>query len=386
MRAILLIGLLLPICLQAQDFGSIATFKALINQTPAQIDSLLTKKGFKQDDINGLTFSYKSVTETVNYTSFPKAIEYITPDKQKYFALNSDNVKNGSVFVQNDTLKFKDIKFTAARFQLTNYQLSYGTFISPQTKKTLYFFAIQLEEPAPKKVESSVVNNAEIKADSTAKADGANDYLNKMRKVAQTQRLHISKNANINADSIGGRTFAVKRYQVVGAVGLFRTNNVAFSIDQETLLAYNLGLEISNSKNMKARGRFLTNTKTSINATSFFDMQTSYPNGLTENISQTMFLSKHFITAGYLPELRFKDESLSALIAAGMNLTYGRMSGFEDNSAFFTTLAMRTGIYYKHSFRSKSKNKDIFFARAGFEQFFSQKGGYIGQFLIGVGY
>lgn len=66
----------------------------------------------------------------------------------------------------------------------------------------------------------------------------------------------------------------------------------------------------------------------------------------------------------------------------GLNLTSGKIEGVGRKS--FLTGTIQMGEYYQHNFRSKKKSKETFSMRCGFEQFFSLKGGYIGQFAITI--
>jgi hypothetical protein len=70
-------------------------------------------------------------------------------------------------------------------------------------------------------------------------------------------------------------------------------------------------------------------------------------------------------------------------ICPGLNWTTGKLDDVGRKG--FVTGTIQMGEYYQHNFWSKKKSKELFSMRIGFEQFFSLKGGYIGQFAITFG-
>lgn len=387
MKKLLFVILLFPFVSAAQDFSTIGFFSDLLIKSPKQIDSLLNKKGFKQEGIVGLTFTYKSPQETINYTSFPKSIEFITNDKAKYFSLNADNVQAGSGFVKSDTQIIQNLRIPVSNFRLNDLNLRFGTYVMPQTKKTIYVFVISQDPPAPKKADVLESTNPTSTDSSNLLATSVLNSITKSKIDKKTDNTSPKNNKSSIPYEPKAGDISINKYIWSGGIGLY--NYIHFRdpispVSEETAIALNIGVEMSEDKLMRRSGQFNTVTKAAINLTSFTGMQHFYPTGLTESYAQTLFLSKHFLTAGFSPELRIKDESLALHLGSGVNWTRGRLSGNDETASFFT-LALRTGIYFKHYFRNQSKNRDLIHTKIGFEQCFSQKGGYIGQFFIGFG-
>lgn len=151
----------------------------------------------------------------------------------------------------------------------------------------------------------------------------------------------------------------------------------------EGLIAWNFGLEISKTDSMIKRGKNYINTKIDINATSFLGMQRYYADGITSGY-QTMYLTKSYLTIGLISEIRRKKESLLFNFCPGLNWTTGKIESVGREG--FVTPSAQIGEYYQHNFISKKTNKEKVFMRFGFEQFFSMKGGYMGQFVVTLGF
>jgi hypothetical protein len=154
----------------------------------------------------------------------------------------------------------------------------------------------------------------------------------------------------------------------------------------ETLYAFNFGMEISKATEMKFKNGWYTDTRIDINATTLMDMQVPYynrnANGEYSSLG-TLFLTKNYLTIGLISEVRKKNNSFLMSFAPGLNINRGYWTGSEKISD--TGGAVQMGEYLQHNFFSSEKNRDSMFIRIGFEQFFSFGKGYIGQFVLTFG-
>lgn len=149
----------------------------------------------------------------------------------------------------------------------------------------------------------------------------------------------------------------------------------------EGLIAYNLGAEISKKGQTKLLGNYNTNMSLNINFSSYPGMQRYYVDGLTERY-QTMYLTKNYLTVGLISEIQRNKESLLITINPGVNITTGKIEDVGKES--FSCVAIQTGEYFQHNFKTTRKGLESLSMRIGFEQFFSSQGGYIGQFAVKI--
>lgn len=376
---------------QQVAFSSLNDLAILINSKATFVDSTLKSKGFVNNDVNGLTFIYTKKTERFIFQSSPREFVYAFEDKSAYLSISSHVAENDSLISSSDTIVYNKKKYRASTFQGAYGKISFWTEYNSAQKTTSYFIKlIQVIVVEPVKIETTEVSTST--AEQTKKPEISKLVLQKTSSKKQVAKTTVSDSTirQIEVKNDLSNTIPVKKVRLTGGIGVYGYVNTPgpgwngnVYDDPEWLVAYNLGAEISKKDKMKQMGKFQSLTYIDVNFTTFLGMQRYYASGITAS-NQTMYLSKNFLTTGLTSELRRKNESFLMSFCPGLNWTSGKIEGVGRENFF--TLCVQMGEYYQHNFWSKKKSKELLFLRAGFEQFFSFKGGYIGQFALTLGY
>ncbi len=376
---------------QETTFSSLESLISLVSSKATEADSIIKSKGFVNSDVNGLMIIYLKNNERLSFQSNPREVLLQSTSKDSYLKISNQVADDYSLVSNNDTMVINAKSYKVSTFESDLYRISFWTEYNSTKKTNLYFIRIIKKAIISSGVNTKIsttpeeqtvqTNKEEIKT-SNGKENSKTITFKKPTKKATSDTLKLNIQPIQSAD--GG--IPCKKIKYTGGIGLYgyvRPEWVGkYSNLRETLLAYNLGVEISRTNKMTQKGKNFTNSRIDINATSFTGMQRYYEEGITEPY-QTIFLSKHYLTIGYISELRRKNESLLMSICPGLNWTTGKLDDVDRKG--FVTGTIQMGEYYQHNFWSKKKSKEMFSMRVGFEQFFSLKGGYIGQFAFTFG-
>lgn len=376
---------------QESAFSSLASLVTLVSSKATEADSIIKSKGFVNSDVNGLMIIYQKNNERLSFQSNPREILLQSPSKDSYLKISNQVADNYRLVNNNDTLLINSKIYKVSTFESDVHQISFWTEYNSSKKTNFYFIRIIKKATITSGVNTKISTTPEEQSVQTDKEEikttngKENSKTITFKKPTKKSTVDAQKmNVQLIQSADGG--IPCKKIKYTGGIGLYRYVRPEwvgkYSNPGETLLAYNLGFEISRTNKMTQKGKNFTNSRIDINATSFFGMQRYYEEGITEPY-QTIFLSKHYLTIGYISELRRKNESLLMSICPGLNWTTGQLD--EVDRKGFVTGTIQMGEYYQHNFWSKKKSKEMFSMRIGFEQFFSLKGGYIGQFAITFG-
>jgi len=376
---------------QESAFSKIEPLVKLMTSKAYEVDSNLKVKGFANTEINGLKIIYTKSNERISFQSSPREIIFQTNIKESYLKISNEVADNYNLISDNDSL-LVDTKFQKiSTFSNSNFTFSFWTNSNNVKKINFYFVRILLNsqnKQGTKDLTSTHKNekeNVKVSSNQTNKNDSnpmlISGFPTKIRNI-----MNDTLNQNNSLISAENDPLKVKKYLYTGGVGFYGYVNTPgpgwngnVYDTPEMLFAFNVGLEVSKADKMIQNGKNLTNTRIDINATSFSGMQRYYVDGVTAKY-QTIYLTKNYFTVGLISELRRKKESFLMNFCPGLNWTTGKIESVGREG--FVTASVQMGEYYQHNFWSNKKNKEMYFCRFGFEQFFSLKGGYIGQFAF----
>ena len=368
---------------QESSFSSLESLENLMSSKATKADSIIKSKGFLDSEVNGLMIIYLKNNERLSFQSNPREVTLQSVFKDTYLKISNQVADNYTLLNNNDTIVVNTKSYKASTFENGMYKISFWTEYNSTKKTNIYLIrilknpAITNSPPAKKETEKQTVTIPEkVKL----------GIVTKPIKRADTDSLNLKKsNTSLVYDGI-----PCKKINLTGGFGFYRYLHIpgpgwngTINNTSEGLIAWNFGLEISKTDSMIKRGKNYINTKIDINATSFLGMQRYYADGITSGY-QTMYLTKSYLTIGLISEIRRKKESLLFNFCPGLNWTTGKIESVGREG--FVTPSAQIGEYYQHNFISKKTNKEKVFMRFGFEQFFSMKGGYMGQFVVTLGF
>lgn len=368
---------------QESAFIQVEPLVKLMTSKAFEVDSILKSKGFANTEINGLKIIYTKNNERISFQSSPREAIFQTNIKESYLKISNEVSDNYTLISENDSL-FIDAKTQkVSTFNNANFTFSFWTSLNNSKKINFYFVRIILN---PQKNQGKIVSNNNLENEK------GNLKVTKPRLMSEfplSKRNIMNDTVNQSFTLMSGDNdqLKVKKYLFTAGVGCYGYVNTPgpgwngnVYDTPEMLYAFNLGLEVSKADKMIRDVKNSTNTRIDINATSFTGMQRYYVGGVTAQKTQTIYLTKNYLTVGLISELRRKKESFLMNFCPGLNWTTGKIESVGREG--FVTACVQMGEYYQHNFWSNKKNKEMYFCRLGFEQFFSLKGGYIGQFAL----
>lgn len=375
MRSLLLLNILFligqPIFSQSSyNFNSTVGLSSIMEAKPSVVDSVLRSKGFERSEVQGLTFTYKKNQEQVYYSTSPKLLCLSSTDKNFYFNINSQVIENEAEYIGE-----KDSILINGKFVLANAYILQGNVWSFATendidKKQRYYIQVKVHTVQETKPFVDVNPN---KANESSVLD---------LKKNKSQENEIIEN-NSNDSTVG---YIPKKRSLLFGIGLYRFGWAEYDpvYDPttikfyETLAAYNFQFKMANHEKYRPIGGISTVGYTNLSYTLFTGMQ--QPLG-SANI---LYLNKHYFNFGLGQEFRLNKNALFFELESSFNWNKGRFSK-TDETASITSLGLKFGEYYQRYFTYANNTKSIV-VRTGFEQFLVTKGGYIGQWVILLGF
>lgn len=131
----------------AQSFTNIDELLQLSEMDPLECEKLLTSKGFKFQETDGLKSSYSKAGEAVSYRVSPRRAHYMSTSRTFFLEVNSRLIKQGFVLANSEgVLEDKGTTIKAQEYQKGKFTV--WLYIDKETDQTYYNVQVDNSDPS----------------------------------------------------------------------------------------------------------------------------------------------------------------------------------------------------------------------------------------------